>query len=808
MSGDCTLKRLLLWGMFWLMGSLSFAQSTVECRLHYRFKPEANQPIDIVIDGMRWKTIKAADSVFTLPPLSEGKHTVLVYCLGCKPVEKTFRVNGQPIMLDFQMNMPETLLAEVHVDAGPVNVSTAGRLAGVEGMGLFEAKKTEVIELKNFTGNQATNNPRQVFAKVAGVNIWESDGAGLQLGIGARGLSPNRTAYFNVRQNGYDISADALGYPESYYTPPIEALDRIEVVRGAGSLQYGTQFGGMLNFIFRQGPKDKPIEATTRLTGGSFGLLNSFTSVGGQVGKVNYYSFYQYKRGNGWSPNSGFENHTAYGSIRYQATEKLNITVDVTHMDYLAQQAGGLTDTEFAQNPRGSKRSRNWFQVNWNLAAVTAEYKIDRQTKVNSRTFALASSRSALGILDQINRLDRGEDRMLIYDRFANIGNETRLLHHYRLGGNYSTVLTGVRLYRGRTWKKQGDADNGSGPSFKFNNPNNLEYSDFLFPSSNVAWFAENIFNISPRLSISPGIRIENITTASDGYFKIRLKDMAGNLVVDQKRFDQLSKTRTFPLMGLGISFKATENLEYYSNVSQNFRAVTFNDLRVVNPNFRVDSALRDEYGYNLDLGIRGSEANAYSFDISVFHMRYNGRIGSLLKNDGISEYRYRTNIADSRVLGLEAFGEINVLKYLLPTSKATLFAFATGSLTDARYINTEDRSVLDKRMELAPIMLLRSGLQLGLGKFSASLQMAHTARQFTDATNAIRTVNAVDGEIPAYTVIDFSSRYKTRHWALEAGINNLANSIYFTRRAEAYPGPGIIPSDGRSAYLGLQLNF
>jgi Fe(3+) dicitrate transport protein len=283
---------------------------------------------------------------------------------------------------------------------------------------------------------------------------------------------------------------------------------------------------------------------------------------------------------------------------------------------------------------------------------------------------------------------------------------------------------------------------------------------------------------------------------------------MAGNLVVDQKRFDQLSKTRTFPLMGLGISFKATENLEYYGNLSQNFRAVTFNDLRVVNPNFRVDSALRDEYGYNLDLGIRGSEANAYSFDLSVFHMRYNGRIGSLLKNDGISEYRYRTNIADSRVLGLEAFGEINVLKYLLPASKATLFAFATGSLTDARYINTEDLSVLDKRMELAPTMLLRSGLQLGLGKFSASLQMAHTAQQFTDATNAIRTVNAVDGEIPAYTVIDFSARYKARHWALEAGVNNLANSIYFTRRAEAYPGPGIIPSDGRSVYLGLQVNF
>ena len=88
---------------------------------------------------------------------------------------------------------------------------------------------------------------------MSGLNIWESDGAGVQLGIGGRGLSPNRNSNFNTRQNGYDISADPLGYPESYYSPPLEAIERIEIVRGAASLQYGTQFGGMLNFKFKKG---------------------------------------------------------------------------------------------------------------------------------------------------------------------------------------------------------------------------------------------------------------------------------------------------------------------------------------------------------------------------------------------------------------------------------------------------------------------------------------------------------------------------------------------------------------------------
>jgi Fe(3+) dicitrate transport protein len=89
------------------------------------------------------------------------------------------------------------------------------------------------------TANKATNNARQIFAQVVGLTINESSDGGLQLSIGGRGLDPNRTSNFNTRQNVYDISADVLGYPESYSTPT-EALEEIQVIRGAASLQYGT----------------------------------------------------------------------------------------------------------------------------------------------------------------------------------------------------------------------------------------------------------------------------------------------------------------------------------------------------------------------------------------------------------------------------------------------------------------------------------------------------------------------------------------------------------------------------------------
>ena len=135
-------------------------------------------------------------------------------------------------------------MSEVVVTQRKEKVFGLKQLKPVEGTAIYAGKKSEVVLLSNVQGNLASNNARQIYAQVAGLNIYENSIGGLQLNIGGRGLDPNRTANFNTRQNGYDISADVLGYPESYYTPPAEALQEIQVVRGAASLQYGTQFGG------------------------------------------------------------------------------------------------------------------------------------------------------------------------------------------------------------------------------------------------------------------------------------------------------------------------------------------------------------------------------------------------------------------------------------------------------------------------------------------------------------------------------------------------------------------------------------
>ena len=780
--------------------------------------PASGKPVPNASVGLKNSSdYTTTDSIghFTLNDIKPGKYVLTASFLGYKEILKDIKVSDKDLHLDLFFASQVVQLDSVTIHGRKEKTFGITRLNDVEGTAIYAGKKSEVIVMDDITANTATNNSRQIYSKIAGLNIWESDGAGIQLGIGGRGLNPQRVTNFNTRQNGYDMSADALGYPESYYSPPTEAVDRIEIVRGAASLQYGTQFGGLVNFKLKKGPEDKKIQLTSRETVGSWGFINTFNSIGGTVKKVNYYGFYQHKSGNGWRPNSEFEVNTAYGSVIYKMNKKLSVTLQYTYMNYLAHQPGGLTDKEFDQDPHQSIRNRNWFKVNWNLAAMIFDYKFNDRLKLNSRFFGLMASRSALGILDYINRADPLTDRDLWTDNYNNFGNETRLLYHYNIKKATATMLVGFRYYSGHTDRRQGlgnDGSTGTKSDFTFDNPNDLEYSSYSFPNHNVSVFAENIFHITPKLSIIPGIRFENIQTVANGFYNTVNKDLAGNIIFSQRTDEARNNKRSFVLGGIGVSYYKNDAVQVYANISQNYRAINFNDMRVVNPNLKVDPNLKDESGYSADIGLRGNISNILNYDLSLFLISYKNRIGSVLQLDSNTNniYQLRTNISDSRNVGVESFIELDIWRLIKGVSAKSKFSvFSNLSLIDARYINSQQTAFENKKVELAPNIIFKTGLSYKTRKVSVSYQFSYTGSQFTDASNAVYTSNAINGLVPAYYTMDISAEYRfNKIFSLSGTINNLTNNLYFTRRADSYPGPGIIPADARSFFLTLQVKL
>jgi Fe(3+) dicitrate transport protein len=770
----------------------------------------------VSLKGSSYATVCDSSGNYHLDNIKPGDYVLQVSAVGYQAIVKELQITGN-IKANVSLQLLVQQLNNVNIKAEKDNTFGVTRLKAVEGTTINAGKKSEVIVMDDIVANKAANTTRQIYSKVAGLNIWESDGAGIQLGIGGRGLNPDRITNFNTRQNGYDIAADALGYPESYYTPPAELVDRIEILRGASSLQYGTQFGGLVNFKLNESTTNKPFEFTSRETVGSWGFLNETNSLAGMDGKVQYYAFYQHKSGDGWRPNSNFNVNTGYTSITYNVSPKFNIDFQYTHMDYLAHQPGGLTDAEFAADPRQSVRTRNWFKVDWNLGAILLNYKINDNLKFNSRFFGLLADRDATGDLtDLISRPDLGGDRNLFKDKYTNYGNESRLLYTYKINETQQNLLVGMRYYRGFTNRQQGLGNDGStGHDSDFNYGSSATdanaYSNYNFPNYNVALFAENIFRINSKFSIIPGVRFENILTKADGSYRIVNTDGAGNVIYDQLVSDVKSSERHFVIAGLGLSYYQNEAIQFYGNISQNYRAINFSDLYSVVQSTKVDPNLKDETGYSADLGMRGNISSIFNYDVSVFDIYYNDRIGVANESDANDNtFQYVTNIGASQNIGLETFAELELLHFFGHDIKiSSLSVFSNLALINARYLHTINSAFDNKKVELAPDVIFKTGLSYKYKKLSATYQVAYTSSQFSDATNAVFTPSAVDGIVPAYTVMDFSASYKlSKIFSLEGSINNLANAKYFTRRADSYPGPGIIPADGRGYFLTLQVKL
>ncbi|WP_420574146.1 TonB-dependent receptor domain-containing protein [Kordia sp.] len=743
----------------------------------------------------------------------EKQLKVIFFSFEYEVVEKTLVVE-KAIKLDIVLKPLGEQLSEVELNVRKNKIFALKRLKDVEETSIYAGKKTEVVLVEQSLANLASNNSRQIYSQVVGLNIYQNDDAGLQLNIGGRGLDPNRTANFNTRQNGYDISADVLGYPESYYSPPAEGLQEIQIIRGAASLQYGTQFGGLVNFVMKKPNQAKPFEFITRNTIGSNNLYTNFTSISGTVDKFSYYSFFNYKRGDGFRPNSEFESKNAFAHIGYQFNERTKLEAEVTYLRYLAKQAGGLTDEMFAENPFQSNRARNWFQIDWLLYNVKLSHKFSEETNFTFNAFGLNASRNALGFrTNRVNQVDPGTERDLIKGDFNNFGFEARLLSEYEVFGKQSIFLIGSKFYKADNTSAQGPGSTGSDPNFEFqldDFPNYQNQSAYDYPNLNVAIFGENIFYVNDKLSITPGFRFEHIKTESDGFFKRINTDGAGNVILNETVDNSEVRERSFVLFGLGASYKPSYALEIYGNVSQNYRSVTFTDISIINPAFAISPNIDDEKGMTIDFGLRGNYKDFVSYDIGAFGLFYNDRIGFVQRAfaDG-SVKSERGNIGDAVMYGFEGLLDFNLNEVFIQNEEYSFNYFINTAITDSEYTKTEENGVEGNNVEFVPNVNLKTGIRFGYKNFLSNIQYSYISQQFTDASNAVESnLSGVIGEIPAYDILDISFSYTYKNFRLETGINNVLDNEYFTRRATGYPGPGIIPSNNRNFYATLQVKF
>lgn len=678
------------------------------------------------------------------------------------------------------------------------------RLPDVHNTYITAGKKSEVIQIDGVNGNITEKTGRQIFAKIPGVFVYDMDGSGNQVNISTRGLDPHRSWEYNIRQNGIITNSDMYGYPASHYSPAMESIQRVELVRGASSLQYGAQFGGMINYVTKSPDTTKAFTFETVNSGGSFGLFSSYNAIGGKVGKLTYSAYYQKRHSDGYRKGAKSDAQSQYVSLMYEFSKSFRIKAELGRSEYVYRIPGPLTDAMFKEDPRQSTRSRNYFNPDIYVPSIVLDWKINPDTQLKLTTSGVYGARNSLmfdafaNVPDTISRVTNTyRARQVDIDNFKSFTSELRLVHQYDWLGLRNVVSGGVQYMHNKLRRRQlGKGTTGSDFDLTVTDPQFGR--DMYLTTDNIAFFVENLIFITPRLSLSPGVRVEKGGT-----------DMTGKITYyDPQNLPNTIK-HSFPLFGISSQYKLGENSRAYAGFSQAYRPVVFKDIIPGSVLERVDKDLKDATGYNLEAGISGNIRDVLKYDIGLFQVMINHRMGTVsMKDENGTAYLFRTTTGDSKTRGVEAYLEYTAFKrYKGGEPQTELSFFTSTSYFDAKYVrgtavqNNENKSVAGNRVEGVPTWISRNGIQFQYKKLSVTAQYSYVSSNFANPLNTVEpSANGTIGNVPGYGLLDLNATlYLGQHYKLRFGVNNITDKQYFTKRPTMYPGAGVWSSDGRS---------
>lgn len=679
-------------------------------------------------------------------------------------------------------------------------------LNDVEGTYLIGGRKSEVLPVQELSANIAEKTGRQIFSRLPGAFVYDMDGSGNQINIGTRGLDPHRSWEFNVRQNGIMINSDIYGYPASHYSPPMEAIKNIEVIRGTASLQYGAEFGGMINYVIKSPDTTRSFSLESMVSAGSFGLLSSYNAIGGKVGKLIYYAYHHRRVSDGYRDNGRSSAQAQYAGFTYALHPSLELRAEIGRSQYRYQIPGPLTDSMFHDNPRQSTRFRNFFSPDIYVPSLSLSWKMDSRTTLQAIASGVFGNRSSVefeGFADRPDVIDpvthEYKNRVVNIDNFNSRTAELRILHRYQAGSLRNVLSSGMMYFNNNMHRRQ----QGVGTT-------GLDYDlditgsfgrDLRYKSESISFFLENQINITPALSVTPGFRYESGSTIMDGYISY----------LDPENIPNLIKHR-IPLPGIHAQWLINEKHRLYGGISQAYRPVLFKDIIPGSTLERANKDLKNAYGYNAELGVRGDWKNRIKYDLTVFRILYQNRLGNLILNDGNGDYIYKTNIGDSQTTGVEIFAE----GYPVMTRTFLISLFTSTSIMKAAYKNAqiasggENLDISGNEVESVPRLISRNGLNISYKTWKMTFLYSYVSQTYSDPGNTTEpTTNGARGLVPSYGLVDLNMSLRVQpHIMIRAGVNNLLDKQYFTKRPLFYPGPGIWPSDGRNIVVTLTLKI
>src|SRR5882672_5399860 len=225
-------------------------------------------------------------------------------------------------------------------------------LPPVEGTRINAGKKTSFVKPAEFPAF-AGNDYREVMATTPGILVSEETQSPI-INFGYRGLNSQRSEFMQVLEDGVSLKNEQFGFPETHYTPILDAVERIELIRAGAALQFGPQPGGALNFVMKMPRLDAPFHFTTKNVFGSYDYYRNYTEADGTVGPLGYYFYYDHRQQEGFrEANSDYDLNAGSARLVWNITNDSRFVLTLDAYDEEHGEPGGLRRRE-AINPPNS----------------------------------------------------------------------------------------------------------------------------------------------------------------------------------------------------------------------------------------------------------------------------------------------------------------------------------------------------------------------------------------------------------------------------------------------------------------------
>ncbi len=720
---------------------------------------------------------------FATPDLPEGDYKLTVIADGFEPVvaDRVTVRTGETASVDVAFRKLRTAYTQISVIGEEPEIALRKIPGSVSLIGTRELAATHPVDAN------------ESLRRLPGVHVREDSGpVGMRMNIGIRGLNPDRSRALLVLEDGLPLALAPYGEPEMYYSPPIDRMSRVEVVKGSGSIVYGPQtIGGVLNFVTPDPPPRQ--QGTLELAGGQRGFFTGQASYGGTHGRAGWFVNMLRKQGDGWR-DFWFDINDVMAKFQFAATDrhrlgwKFGIYDESSNSTYL-----GLTERQFRADPDfnavpddllrirrysgsmmhtfvlsprtvltttafGYTTVRNWRRQDFDrapkpgtayLRVIDDELFLRNSTGNNNREFDVAGAESRLG-------MDLGRQKLDAGVRYMHEEHRDR-----RVDGNTNTASTGItREYE-------------------------VRYGD--------AWsaFVQDRVTFG-RFTLSPGLRLERYAYIRD----IRRQPVGGVPTdVNVRRADSVFK----PIPGAGLAYRATDSVTLFTGVHRGFAPPRVKDAIT---RAGVSLELDAEMSWNYEAGVRMALARGLRFETTLFATDFSNQIIPAAVSGGAAT----TLMNAGRTLHRGA--EMAVAFDWSRLARAGITSDVRWTwLPDARFESGEFNG---NRLPYAPRHTLvlemgyrhRSGLSLHVDGTRAGAQFADN-RQTRPASS-----DGTIGLIPSYWVWNVSAgREFTRErfsFSPYVTVKNVADAVYVSSRAPL----GIQPGMFRQVNAGIKVRF